>query len=68
MTQELDNLWIGSYPHCSNLMYDPNKKIQIWRFLTYALVHSGFQHCLINVAFLLMVGIPLEMVHGGLRY
>lgn len=35
--------------------------------MTYAYVHKGIEHCLVNTTFLLLVGIPLEMVHGGGR-
>ena len=65
---KVTNLWDGPYPYCSHLMYDANKRKQIWRFWTYALVHAGFEHVLLNVVFLLLVGILLEMVHGSLRY
>ena len=66
-TQEFEDLLGGPYPTCSHLSYDINNRKQFWRFLTYALVHDGFGHVLMNVFFFLLVGIPLEMVHGGLR-
>ena len=65
--QDLENLWWGPYPSCSNLIFDSENKAFIWRFVTYAYVHKGIEHCLVNTIFLLLVGIPLEMVHGGGR-
>ena len=40
---------------------------QAWRFFTYALVHSDTQHIVFNLIFQLLVGLPMEIVHGSLR-
>lgn len=67
-------------------MYEPTKRHQAWRFLTYMFVHIGYLHNLcflynklikrfscryvhivVNLIFQLLMGIPLEMVHGWWR-
>ncbi|XP_023326648.1 protein rhomboid [Eurytemora carolleeae] len=61
---------IGLYepvPYCSHLIYNPNQRIQIWRFLSYSLIHSGLFHVSFNVVIQLMLGVPLEMVNGWWR-
>ena len=49
---------------CSNLIFDPDKREQVWRYLTYMLIHSGLFHATFNILIQLILGIPLEMVHG----
>lgn len=51
----------------SPLMFSPYHREQVWRFLTYMLVHAGISHILSNVIVQLLLGIPLELVHGSLR-
>ena len=41
--------------------------MQAWRYLTYSLVHSGLFHVSFNILVQLVLGIPLEMVHGAWR-
>ena len=40
---------------------------QIWRYLSYSLVHAGLFHCTFNILVQLVLGIPLEMVHRAWR-
>lgn len=40
---------------------------QAWRFFTYALVHASWTHISFNLIIQLLVGIPMEMVHGSWR-
>lgn len=49
------------------LLFNPNKKHEVWRFLTYMFVHSGYFHITFNVLIQLMLGVPLEMVHRWWR-
>nr|XP_033817175.1 rhomboid-related protein 3 isoform X1 [Geotrypetes seraphini] len=49
------------------LIYHPQLRAQAWRFLSYIFVHAGIEHLGLNVALQLLVGVPLEMVHGALR-
>nr|XP_032832085.1 rhomboid-related protein 1-like [Petromyzon marinus] len=46
------------------LVYSPQHRQQLWRLLTYALVHSGLAHVAFNVSLQLLLGVPLEMAHG----
>jgi len=59
--------WDGPAPLCSILIFNPEKRCQIWRFLSYSLVHSGISHIVLNLSMQLFVGLPLEMSHGSLR-
>ena len=49
------------------LIFHPYKKWEVWRFLTYMLVHSGYFHIIFNLLIQLLLGIPLEMVHRWWR-
>jgi len=49
------------------LILDPNKRTEVWRYLTYMFVHSGYFHIVFNVLVQLMLGLPLEMVHRWWR-
>nr|XP_031539925.1 rhomboid-related protein 2 isoform X1 [Vicugna pacos]XP_031539926.1 rhomboid-related protein 2 isoform X1 [Vicugna pacos]XP_031539927.1 rhomboid-related protein 2 isoform X1 [Vicugna pacos]XP_031539928.1 rhomboid-related protein 2 isoform X1 [Vicugna pacos]XP_031539929.1 rhomboid-related protein 2 isoform X1 [Vicugna pacos] len=51
----------------SPFIYSPEKREEAWRFVSYMLVHAGVQHILGNLVMQLILGIPLEMVHKGLR-
>ncbi len=59
--------WDGPYQFCSNVIFNPRRRREIWRFLSYVLVHAGYQHLLVNVFLQLLVGLPLEMSNGSLR-
>jgi membrane associated rhomboid family serine protease len=54
-------------PYIGYLIFDPNKKYEVWRFFTYGFVHSGYFHIIFNVLVQLILGIPLEMVHRWWR-
>lgn len=49
------------------LLYDPFKKREVWRFLTYMFVHIGYNHIIMNLIVQLALGIPLEMVNKWRR-
>ncbi|KAL1776630.1 rhomboid-related protein 2 isoform X1 [Sigmodon hispidus] len=51
----------------SPFTYSPKKREEAWRFISYMLVHAGVQHIVGNLFMQLALGIPLEMVHKGLR-
>ncbi|KAM9313745.1 rhomboid-related protein 3 isoform 2-T2 [Pholidichthys leucotaenia] len=51
----------------SPLPYHPQLRAQAWRFLSYIFMHTGIEHLSLNMAMQLLVGVPLEMVHGALR-
>ena len=50
-------------PYIGQLIFHPLKKYEVWRFVTYMFVHSGYFHIIFNVLIQLALGIPLEMVH-----
>ena len=52
---------------CSNLIFHPGKRSEIWRYRTYMFVHSGKLHLTFNILAQLALGILLEMVHGKLH-
>ncbi|XP_075034186.1 rhomboid-related protein 3 isoform X2 [Mixophyes fleayi] len=49
------------------VVYHPQLRAQAWRYLSYMFMHAGIEHLGVNVALQLLVGVPLEMVHGALR-
>ncbi|XP_028674622.2 rhomboid-related protein 2 [Erpetoichthys calabaricus] len=51
----------------SPFIYRPDKREEAWRFISYMLVHAGIQHIVGNMFMQLLLGIPLELVHKGLR-
>lgn len=57
----------ASVPIDSIFIYRPDKKHEIWRFLLYMLLHAGWFHLTFNLIVQVLIGIPLEMVHGSSR-
>lgn len=53
----------GPVPFKSKLIYDPYRRYEVWRYLTYMFIHAGYWHILFNIIIQLAVGLPLEMVH-----
>eukprot|EP00471_Norrisiella_sphaerica_P007628 CAMPEP_0184493242 /NCGR_PEP_ID=MMETSP0113_2-20130426/25495_1 /TAXON_ID=91329 /ORGANISM="Norrisiella sphaerica, Strain BC52" /LENGTH=468 /DNA_ID=CAMNT_0026878443 /DNA_START=194 /DNA_END=1600 /DNA_ORIENTATION=+ len=47
--------------------YDSAYKNEWWRFITYMALHAGVAHLIANLFLQIIVGIPLEMVHGPWR-
>uniref|UniRef100_A0A8B7WH71 rhomboid protease n=1 Tax=Castor canadensis TaxID=51338 RepID=A0A8B7WH71_CASCN len=58
-----------THPHYlkNSLVYHPQLRAQAWRYLTYIFMHAGIEHLGLNVVLQLLVGVPLEMVHGATR-
>lgn len=42
------------------LEYDPHRRVECWRFLTYMFVHIGYSHLIVNLLVQIFLGIPLE--------
>lgn len=57
----------GPVPFNSPLIYNPYRRFEAWRYLTYALIHAGFIHVFFNIIVQLTLGIPLEMIHKWWR-
>ncbi|OQR73567.1 protein rhomboid-like, partial [Tropilaelaps mercedesae] len=51
----------------SPFIYRPDRRYEVWRFVLYMLLHAGWVHLLINLSVQLIVGLPLELVHGSWR-
>ncbi len=54
-------------PYIGKLIFNPDRKFEVWRFLSYMLVHAGYFHIVFNVLVQLVLGLPLEMVHRWWR-
>lgn len=57
----------GPVPLESPFIYRPDKRHHIWRFLMYAILHAGYVHLAFNLVVQVLVGLPLEMIHGWWR-
>ncbi|XP_044760040.1 protein rhomboid isoform X1 [Coccinella septempunctata] len=57
----------GPVPIDSVFIYRPDKRREIWRFLLYMMLHAGWLHLGFNLVVQMVVGLPLEMVHGSGR-
>ncbi|XP_076048803.1 rhomboid-related protein 2-like isoform X2 [Oratosquilla oratoria] len=57
----------GPCPVYSPLTYNPYRRREAWRYLTYMFIHSGYVHLINNLLVQLILGIPLEMVHKWWR-
>ncbi|ODN04614.1 Protein rhomboid, partial [Orchesella cincta] len=57
----------GPLPMDSPFVYRPDKRQEVWRFLFYMVLHAGWVHLMFNLLVQLLVGLPLEMVHGSMR-
>eukprot|EP00088_Acartia_fossae_P021229 TRINITY_DN22715_c0_g1_i1.p1 TRINITY_DN22715_c0_g1~~TRINITY_DN22715_c0_g1_i1.p1 ORF type:complete len:286 (+),score=24.51 TRINITY_DN22715_c0_g1_i1:106-858(+) len=57
--------WSGPVPYCSYLIYNPTRRWEAWRFISYMFVHIGIQHFVFNMIMQIFVGIPLEMSQPG---
>ncbi|XP_014211095.1 protein rhomboid-like [Copidosoma floridanum] len=54
-------------PTATLFIYNPTKRYQAWRYITYMFVHVGNFHLVVNLLVQVMLGIPLEMVHKWWR-
>ncbi|XP_043485829.1 rhomboid-related protein 2-like isoform X2 [Polistes fuscatus] len=54
-------------PAATLFIYNPHKRYQAWRYVTYMFVHVGILHLVVNLFVQIMLGIPLEMVHKWWR-
>jgi len=57
--------WTGPVPYCSFLIYNPERRWEAWRYLTYMFVHIGIGHFFFNMLMQIMVGVFLEMEQEG---
>lgn len=57
--------WTGPVPYCSYLIYNPRRRGELWRFLSYMFVHIGVGHFFFNMLMQVLVGVFLEMEQEG---
>lgn len=57
----------GPIPVDSMFIYRPDRRSEIWRYVLYMVLHAGWPHLVFNCIVQLLVGLPLEMVHGSVR-
>ncbi|VDP87340.1 unnamed protein product [Schistosoma mattheei] len=50
-------------PIDSILIYNPTKRHEVWRFLTYMFIHNGYVHLAFNCLLQVVLGLLLEIVH-----
>ncbi|KAL5282859.1 rho-6 family protein [Megaselia abdita] len=55
------------FPFDKIFIYDPTKKLECWRFITYTVVHSTHMHLLVNVLSQLVFALFLEREQGHLK-
>lgn len=55
--------FVGPVPFKSKLIYNPYRRYEIWRYVTYMFIHAGYWHISFNLLIQLAVGVPLEAVH-----
>ncbi|XP_055373448.1 rhomboid-related protein 1 isoform X3 [Condylostylus longicornis] len=54
-------------PSDSVLVYRPDRRQEVWRFFSYMVLHANWFHLSFNVIVQLIIGIPLELIHGSIR-
>ncbi|KAJ8985219.1 hypothetical protein NQ317_018248 [Molorchus minor] len=46
------------------LKFTPSKDYEVWRYITHIFVHASELHLFPNIVVQILIGIPLELVHG----
>ncbi|XP_064114680.1 rhomboid-related protein 1-like [Macrobrachium nipponense] len=57
----------GPCPSYSPLVYNPARRFEAWRYISYALIHSGWVHLVNNLIVQIILGVLLELVHKWWR-
>ncbi|KAF5285142.1 hypothetical protein FQA39_LY16831 [Lamprigera yunnana] len=58
---------LATGPVADVLIYDPRRRYEAWRYLTYMFVHIGALHLIVNLCVQVLLGVPLEMIHRWWR-
>lgn len=66
LAQSIEQVWLGSSQlvNWGGFTLEGLRQGQVWRLLSYALLHDGFLHILGNVLALLFIGLPLQSQLG----
>lgn len=51
----------------SMLIYDPHRRGDVWRFVTFMFVHENTRHIMTNLIVQIFLGVALELVHSWWR-
>lgn len=54
-------------PAATLFIYNPYKRYESWRFVSYMFVHVGITHLMMNLIIQIFLGIALELVHHWWR-
>lgn len=54
-------------PAATLFIYNPFRRFEAWRFITYMFVHVGVMHILMNLIIQIFLGVALELVHHWWR-
>ncbi|XP_058975088.1 protein rhomboid [Musca domestica] len=54
-------------PAATLFIYNPYKRYESWRFVTYMFVHVGLMHLFMNLIIQIFLGVALELVHHWWR-
>ncbi|EFA05728.1 rhomboid-related protein 2 isoform X2 [Tribolium castaneum] len=65
--RERNSTLFAAGPMAQLFIYDPERRYEAWRYLTYMFVHIGYLHLVVNLVVQVFLGIPLEMVHDWWR-
>ncbi|KAF4523564.1 hypothetical protein B566_EDAN012012 [Ephemera danica] len=49
------------------LVFDPRRRGEVWRFVSYMLLHAGAAHAALNLGIQLLLAVPLEREQGRRR-
>ena len=63
----LESTYLNQLARDSILIYRSDLRDEIWRYISYMFIHVNLVHLVFNCIFQVLLGIPLEMVHGSLR-
>ncbi|XP_037931123.1 protein rhomboid [Teleopsis dalmanni] len=54
-------------PAATLFIYNPYKRFEAWRFVSYMFVHVGIMHLFMNLVIQIFLGVALELVHHWWR-
>lgn len=54
-------------PAATLFIYNPFRRYEAWRFVTYMFVHVGVMHIMMNLIIQIFLGVALELVHHWWR-